>query len=373
MEKIPPFKLGYRPALDGLRGIAVLSVLALHALIPPPPIAFIRDHMRTVWMGGFLGVDMFFVLSGFLITALMIQEMDRTGTVSLTRFYIRRALRLLPVLFVFLVVGLLFVIIFRSADEQVVANHDALKVMAYIPNYLPIGTTAFRHTWSLGVEEQFYLIWPGLLLTLLWLLRRLKIDKRWLVLILAIGVCCVVLERAYLYSVEGEGRVYQALDTRADSLLCGCIVGLLAAWDMIPKARKIINVLGVLSAFFLLVMFLHAYSSAPYLYKGVLTLVAVAVSLIIVMLITSPPRWFLWLMEIPALVWIGRISYGIYLWHGIVYYQIFSLFPQVPFAPVLKIGLTIIIAAVSFYLLEQPFLRLKDRFEPSGRMLNRGV
>ena len=155
-----PFNLGYRPALDGLRGVAVLAVMVYHS-------GLIR--------GGFLGVDVFFTLSGFLITTLLLEEYARTGTLAIGRFYIRRALRLLPALVAFLIFWGGVILTRIPSEYWSVLGGYLLGVLGYVANWLyiywrPLGV--FSHTWSLAIEEQFYLVWPVLLFLLLRWVRR---------------------------------------------------------------------------------------------------------------------------------------------------------------------------------------------------------
>ena len=156
------FSLGYRPALDGLRAVSIVAVLAHHSHWLP---------------GGYLGVDVFFTLSGFLITALLTEEFARIGTISLRLFYARRVLRLLPALLVLLVVCAGSLLATVAAEYGPLVLHEAAAVLFYVANWawvidLPLGV--FSHTWSLGIEEQFYLLWPCVLLVMLrvWSPRR---------------------------------------------------------------------------------------------------------------------------------------------------------------------------------------------------------
>src|SRR5579885_2477102 len=148
----PPggFHLGYRPWLDGLRGLAILAVFVY--------------HLQLI-TGGFLGVDVFFVLSGFLITSLLLEEWQRRGTISFPRFYMRRALRLLPAFFAFLLACFVYIVIFRP-DEVAAFRKEALVAACYVSNWptlhqVPMPTLG--HAWSLSLEEQFYFLWPLLL------------------------------------------------------------------------------------------------------------------------------------------------------------------------------------------------------------------
>ena len=157
----PPFRLGYRPALDGLRGIAILAVLAFHSR------AFFLE-------GGFIGVDLFFVLSGFLITVLLVQEKAKHGRIDFKAFYIRRALRLLPAMLGLLTALWVATLVLgdRFATDAALMGKVMAVTLAYVPNWvlafdLGAWPSALTHVWSLAIEEQFYLLWPALLVACL--------------------------------------------------------------------------------------------------------------------------------------------------------------------------------------------------------------
>jgi len=168
-----PFRLGYRPALDGIRGAAVLAVMLFHFGAP-------FDQ------GGFLGVDAFFVLSGFLITALLIEEWSRTGGIAFRRFYTRRALRLLPALFAMLLLVTVVVALIAPRDVQEATWRGTVVTLLYAANWQKVFSSQsvglLGHTWSLSIEEQFYVLWPPLLLLLL----RHRLSLHWLTLVAAV-------------------------------------------------------------------------------------------------------------------------------------------------------------------------------------------
>ncbi|KPM55059.1 acyltransferase [Frankia sp. R43] len=212
----PTRRTGYNPALDGVRALAMLCVLVFHMDALP---------------GGYLGVDVFFVLSGFLISRQLLAERDRTGRVCLPRFYLRRAYRLLPAFWMLVLVGFTAVVVLGvgTAGERDEFLHTLAAAMLYVNNYFQVvqqntGAGWLGHTWSLSLEEQFYLLWPLLLLVLC---RRPWIDRRLPVVLLG-GVVVVMLWRDALNASGASAtRTYFGLDTRADALLVGCA---LAAW-----------------------------------------------------------------------------------------------------------------------------------------------
>ena len=206
-------KLGYRPELDGLRGLSILLIYIHHLYYPILP-------------GGFLGVDIFFVLSGFLITCLLIEEWDRECSISLKNFYIRRVLRLIPaLLFLIIIVGG-FALISLDKRRSIPTYQGIWLTLSYASNWLyalryfsannPLGVT-----WSLAIEEQFYLTWP----LLLSLALRFKLGRRWMIYILVLIIAFVPLHRKLL-AEQGASifRLYYSSDTRADALLIGCLV-----------------------------------------------------------------------------------------------------------------------------------------------------
>jgi peptidoglycan/LPS O-acetylase OafA/YrhL len=350
------FRLGHRPALDGLRGIAVLLVMLFHIGLP------IR--------GGFLGVDIFFVLSGFLITALLVQEFNESGTISLKRFYARRALRLLPLLFLVLLLRCGCAVLLASPQERVTALRYSLVVLGYAANWArilqwvsidgPLG-----HCWSLSVEEQFYLLWPPILMVLL----RCRLPRNRVGLLILGGIVASAVLRAILCRCHFSWvRMYLGLDTRADALLAGCLVGLLAASDLLPQSGRLLLLLRCAAGAGLVVIGWMCATSKltdKYLYTWKFSLVAVAVAILIATLLMSPPRWVVRILESPLLAWPGRISYGLYLWHIPVLVLVASYLPPrpnyglSPEAQLLIMVLSFAAALLSYYLVEKPFLRLK--------------
>lgn len=346
------FRLAYRPSLDGLRGIAVLAVMAFHV-----------DLLR----GGFLGVDVFFVLSGFLITTLLLQEWTRYGRISLGYFYARRALRLLPALLTLLVIWLLFVTYYKHSIINE-TRKAILTTLFYCSNL--VSTFKWRvwlgplsHTWSLSIEEQFYLIWPILLITML----RLRLKPHRILLITILCASASAVARGVLWAGGSDAdRLYHGTDTRAEALLVGCAVGLLATSGMLFNQRWLnthIRCLSLCAAIILLLLGAGAKWDAAYMYLGLFSVAAVAVALILIRLIVSPPKLALSILESCVLVWIGRLSYGLYLWHLPVNEIVKTNVLPEAVVLMLRIGATFAAASLSFYLIEQPCLRRKRGFE----------
>jgi len=353
------FRLGYIPGLNGLRGAAILSVMFFHAGAP-----FLQ--------GGFIGVDLFFVLSGFLITTLLIQEFDGTGSVRLRDFYMRRVLRLGPALIAFLVVFCCFSFFFSSREEALKNYIDAAISLFYLSNWARAfsihAPDLLGHTWSLSIEEQFYLLWPIILLTLL---RFTK--NRYSAAIAAFFLALISwMFRIYLALHNASpDRLFNGLDTRAESLMIGCTLGILLASGLIAekvlsRLRMLLLVAAPLSAAGLLAFSVYGYDSwldVRMDYFGFIVIELMAAALIFDILL-NPRSIMKKLLSARWLVWVGSISYGLYLWH----YPIYRTMAALGFTFLIGITLgsiaTFLMAVLSYYLLEQPLLRLKKRFTP---------
>lgn len=355
-----PFRLGHRPWLDGLRGVAVLIVLAGHLHLVP---------------GGFIGVDLFLVLSGFLITALLAEERERTGAIGLKHFYLRRALRLAPALVVVVAVSLAFAHLFRSAEEAAVARREALIVGCHIANWPKLydgPLPALGHTWSLALEEQFYAIWPLLLCAVL----RFGSRRGACLLVLAgiAGSCAWRFALHREYRAAGRtaldvGRMYMGLDTRADALLVGCLIGLLAVWGRLPRnrtARLAVGVAATATAVWVARLVATQHLGKPQFYDGQFTLLALALAAVVVHPLVNPAPLWRRVLELPPLVALGRISYGLYLVHIPVIHWVVNdeVGPAHPRTTAVAAGATLGAALLLFYLVERPFLRLKSRLRP---------
>jgi peptidoglycan/LPS O-acetylase OafA/YrhL len=352
---VEPFRLGRRPALDGVRGLAILMVLL--------------SHMPNLGLtGGFYGVDLFFVLSGFLITSLLLEEWRETGSISLGAFYARRALRLLPALIVVLAAVVAFSAWKDPAADAAAMRKTALLTLLYSTNwfkaYGALPNETLSPMWSLSIEEQFYLVWPLLLVTML----RSGASRRAMAAVVIALLLGSAAARALLWgdTIRASHRVFFGTDTHADGLLCGVLAALAMAWSdgaFRPQPARILNWIGHLFVVYLIV-YLGEWPYDRWLLQGGYLLMNAASAAMVVCLVSAPWRALRSLFEFKPLVWVGRVSYGIYLWHIAVFWGLGRL--NLPlgrgFWPA-AVGATFALAALSFYGLERPMLRLKRRFE----------
>jgi peptidoglycan/LPS O-acetylase OafA/YrhL len=368
-------RLQYRPALDGLRAVAVLAVMLYHG--------------QVTWLrGGFLGVDVFFVLSGYLITYLLLVEFHAWGSIDLRRFWLRRARRLLPALFLVLVAVAVYATVAISEDRLGQLRGDAIATLLYVANWRFAATgqsyfdqfqepSPLLHAWSLGIEEQFYWIFPVLLLA--WLTVRR--TTRGLSTVLLIGAGASSLTMAALYQPGSDpSRLYYGTDTRAAALLVGAA---LAVWSVRRSLRRTspptgravwqAQTAGALGLLGLCLAFTQVSESSPALFRGGLTGVAVLAALVVFATErddTLVSRLLGW----EPLRLVGVISYGLYLWHWPIYLALTPDRTGLGGSPLLFVRLltTGLIAVASYRLVERPVRRgaLRRRLLPATR---RGV
>ena len=301
---------GYVRALDGVRGVAVGLVFLF--------------HLRVAGFGaGYLGVDVFFVLSGFLITSLVLDELRRTGRIALTSFWARRVRRLLPALVLLLLVVALVTWLTATFSERATLRGDLLAATAYVANWHFISTSGYfvstgiesplQHTWSLAIEEQFYLIWPLLLTALVLVVKRPRIAVG---VLAALGVAGSAALLATQWSPGAVERAYMGTDSRIFEPLVGALGAVLVAH---PRSRPVVDRLGgsliLLGAAGLIVgLIVIRPDTAVYYYGGALG-VSAATLLLVAPLWLGHGRALRRALEWAPLVWLGAISYGVYLWH----------------------------------------------------------
>lgn len=371
-------------ALDGLRAIAVVLVLADHGGLPG-------------MSGGFIGVDLFFVLSGFLITSLLIDELGRTGRIDLAGFWIRRGRRLLPAL-VLMVLTVAIAHELLPSDAVVGLREDAIAAFFWMANwrfvaqhtdyFTEAGTPSpLQHTWSLGVEEQYYFGWPLLLIAVaVALAARARRRDRWAtvggvrlaVFLLASAGAAVSATAAELLATEAtRDRVYFGTDTRVQALLIGAaaaalLVGdwpaLTAGWSVVGSRRgRLLALAFPLAGLAGLAVAAHrATGSAEEFRGGLLTVVAVAAIAVIAPVALHQRGVVARALSWSPLVWLGTISYGVYLWHWPVFLVLngqrtgwsgWELFAA-------RCAATVLLAALSWWVLEQPIRRWRPAQVP---------
>ena len=349
--------------LDGLRAVAVAAVVTYHLGYDRLP-------------GGFLGVDLFFVISGFLITTLLLAELEKRGRIDLGAFYLRRARRLLPALLLVLAVTL--VLVATVADDVARQTvRDTPAALLYASNWWAIAQdqsyfelvgrgNMLAHLWSLAVEEQFYLVWPAILLGLCVAAPRLGLRRRSLVRAVAIGGA--VLSSIWMAVIAvGAGmpidadptRVYFGADTHASSVLLGA--ALATSWqvlrfrrDVVPGARVVLGVLGGVGLALTAWLLLTVSEYTEWLYRGGFLVVGL-VFVALVAAATHPASPLGPWLDVAPLRWVGERSYGIYLWHWPVF---LVTRPGVdvpwsgPLVDVARVGLVLGIAEISYRYVE---------------------
>lgn len=333
--------------LDGLRGMAILSVVGLHSHWLP---------------GGRAGVDIFFALSGYLITGILLREHAREGSIDLANFYLRRAARLLPALLVFLVLigawsqlqSPLFLIPDTHAIGSSLLYFANWQIAWLAPAHEPLGP--LTHTWSLSIEEQFYLAWPLLLgvgLKLKW--RRVQ-----LLALTSLAVLALTLWRLWLhYHGAPHERLYFATDTHSEGLLIGCALALMPA-SLSARSGKIAPMIWPVAIAVLLALFLLPFRGTV---QGWLGITAAAGSAAVLIWAIPHSQRLQGILRQPVLVWLGLRSYSLYLWHFPVFWRegVLSFLPvPQPIVVLLEIGLSLLLAEASYRWIEQPGLRLNN-------------
>jgi peptidoglycan/LPS O-acetylase OafA/YrhL len=356
-------------ALDGIRGVAVAAVLLFHAGV-------------SSVSGGMLGVDVFFALSGFLITSLIVTEYSRSGSVGLGRFYARRARRLVPALIILLLGVAAFSRWMADPSTMAAIRGDALSTLLYSANWRFVFShqsyfahygppSPLLHTWSLAVEEQFYLLWP-----LVCLVALQRWGRRGVGIVAGMGALVSVAVSVGLYSAgASSARLYYGTDTRAQAVLAGACLG--AFWPALASPRlassgrkALVGLAGLIGAAYVLWAFHAVAGNSPSLYHGGFLFVALATLAVILVVTTQPRALITRALSVGPLRYVGRISYGVYLFH----YPLFLvLTPQTTGQSgstllVLRLAVTLVAASLSFHLLEEP-IRTRRLFRGWGARL----
>ena len=364
-------RLAYLPALDGVRAFAVVAVMLFHGGV---------GHLG----GGFMGVDAFFVLSGFLITSLLIGEWRQTLTIKLGAFWARRARRLLPALLMMLLFVAFFAAVIVPKGTYGALRLDALSTLLYVSNwhFILVSTNYFAqqnvangspllHTWSLAVEEQFYLIWPLVVLGVMYLTKSLKA-------LFALCVAAAIASAVWMHAVYDNGlntnRAFLGTDTRSQCLFVGCAlaVGLVLLaqrsheqgrlekgelWRPASRAGvAACAALGLVGAVGALVIWFATPALSSFPYDGGFFLIGLSVGSVILAAVAAPRSIVPRFLSLTPIRYVGRISYGLYIWHwpifiwlnhertGLLGWELFAVRAAVTFA----------VSVVSFHLVERP-------------------
>ncbi|HAR6354595.1 TPA: acetyltransferase [Staphylococcus pseudintermedius] len=350
-----PINPRYMPGLDGVRAVAVIAIIIY--------------HLNPQWLsGGFLGVDTFFVISGYLITSLLLTEYHNTGKIELMSFWLRRVKRLIPAV-LFLVMGVIVLsLIFMPTEIQKV-RADSIAAIFYVSNWWYImqnvdyfeqfAVQPLKHLWSLAIEEQFYLVFPIVLLSLLSFIRRLKSIRIIFLILLVISMIAMMV--LYVPN-ENVARVYFGTDTRIQTLLMGVLLALV--WPPFQlkakvntQMRMMIDTAGVVGLAILFICFKFVSETNSILYYGGFFLIS-TVTLLVIASSVHPSGYFAKFLGNKVFTFIGSRSYSLYLWHYPIIVLIHHQFVQGQIPPlvyVVEILLMVLMAEFSYKFIEQPF------------------
>ena len=349
----------YVASLDGLRTFAVLAVIFY--------------HMKMTWApGGLMGVTVFFVISGYLICGLLVAEYDSTGTISLGQFWLRRVRRIIPAVLLAIAGTLVLCALFNPALFAK-ARADLVPSLLFYNNWWQVfrevsyfeaagAPSPLTHFWSLAIEEQFYIVWP---VFLLFLFRR-RLPKGVIAIIIGILAVLSGTELALLYDPTADpSRIYYGTDTRAVSLLIGALLSFVWPSTIFGHRRRpaksaagrlAFNIMGVAALVGLITIIGLTNSYMAFPYQGGIVIVSVLTALLIAALVV-PNTWVARLLQTEPLVWIGKRSYGMYLWHYPIILTTASITSTVEipwWVRLAQIILVIALADVSYRFVENP-------------------
>jgi len=334
------------PALDGLRAIAIGAVILFHIWHRFAP-------------GGFIGVDLFFVISGYVITRSLASELRRTGGVSIRDFYVRRARRILPALLVFMAgAATLSLAVGRGSGSEAWAAlavaTSSLNWFLALGGYGTFRTSWFVHVWSLSVEEQFYLLWP-----LAFGLLARRGNLRVMLVVLAVGILLSA-ACAFLATAQGApwARAYFGSDARAQGLLAGCLLAAAGTRAVPVLVRK----LWPAAALTFIAMVVAADNHGPFLGLGGFALAALVSAWLVAAAAEDDSGRLANLLSARPLVWVGLRSYSLFLWHYPIAQALYA--EGLPYWSLLTVVLSLVVADLSYRLVERPFLRSRSRALP---------
>ena len=352
------------PSLDGLRGVAVAAVVVYHLWPDALP-------------GGFIGVDVFFVLSGFLLTSLLVREAEASGSIRLGQFFIRRTRRLLPAMLLLVTTLAIYAAVWANAVELERLRRHGLAALLYVANWLFIsdgttytdvvtGASPLRHVWSLSIEEQFYVILAGAIaLAAAFTATRRSTRRCVIVGSVVLGAASALWMIIANFNGSSLDRLYFGADTRAQALLIGAALGATLRGVPVAGSRRT-SAAALLSVAVLVAVSATASENVTWMYRGGFTLVALAAGMVIVGGPATP--WIRRVLEWPPLRLLGVISYGVYLWH----WPILVILDEArlglrDFAHrIVVLVVTLIVATLSYRLLERPIRQgaIGDRWGP---------
>jgi len=352
-----PVTLTYVPQLDGLRGFAVLLVVIYHSA-----------YLTAGWgprplPGGFIGVDLFFALSGFLITTILLVQLERRGHIKWGEFWTRRIRRLVPAL-VFAVVGVaILVVLFNDNVDFGALRNSTIGSVLFVSNWEQAAGWRYQfelsHTWSLAVEAQFYLVWPIVLM----LMSRLHVPRRVFAGIVALTAVAVGVHRWRMWTNQAHFLpLYIRTDTRADVILLGCLGAMAVTWGWIgPAAGRRLRLPALLSLAFIIYVCLVLQTGDSRLYHGWFSIIAVCCATLVLGAVLDPAwalsRW--WRQR--WLIVLGQRSYSLYLWHVPIFLLVAGHLGDRPVwvRVIVGVGATAAFTELSYRLVEHRFRHVR--------------
>jgi peptidoglycan/LPS O-acetylase OafA/YrhL len=344
-------RLGYRPELDGVRALAVLAILLYH-------LTFLVPWLSNVGRGGFLSVDLFFVLSGMLITDILVAEADRLGRIDLMGFFRRRARRLLPALIAFIVLGVAWYQLAHGTGRAQLKGLESVLTYTVAGHSVAPFPFGLSQVWTLVVEWEFYIAWSIALVVLL----MLRVPKQVIGWLAVAGVVVCSIGRIWLLHHDGDIVLnYHLGFLRFQDMLAGCAIAL------IPAAVRIPNLVRSLGVAFLIYATIRANYLSSWVYQYGLLLTALSTAVMIAP--RNKPWWFDRFLASRPIVWVGVISYSLYLWSVFAVSEVGGHTRSWPLA--LRVAAVLVVsfalASLSYYQVERRFRARSRRAEPGGR------